>query len=92
MKLDRDHWLHLGACAFITLVGFYVFGLFLSWPWDLVLAGILALGIGIGKEVGDAMSSGNKFDITDIVADLIGIAGSVVIVFVIRFISNLFTR
>ena len=92
MKIDRDHWLHIIVCAFVTLVGFYIFGLFMAWPWNLVTAGILALGIGIGKEFGDMMAKGNHFDATDIVADLVGIAGSVGVVFIIRAISNLFTR
>jgi len=88
MAIRKDHWLHFVACLFITLVGFYVFGLGLNWPWNLVLSGILALGIGIGKEIGDAMNPGNKFDVTDLIADLVGIAVAVGIVFLLRAISG----
>ena len=88
MKIRKDHWLHSGACLLITLLGFYLFGLMLHWPWNLVLAGVLALGIGIGKEFGDAMSEGNTFDLTDLVADLVGIAVAVGVTFLLRAIAG----
>ena len=60
MKIGTDKWKHFGInYAICALLGNY------GVPF--------ALGASLGKEYGDKMSPGNKWDWKDILADLAGI-------------------
>ena len=60
MKIGTDKWKHFGInYAICALLGNY------GDPFD--------LGASLGKEYGDKMSPGNKWDWKDILADLAGI-------------------
>ena len=71
------------------IVGYYIMTL-LSCPfWPCIAGGVLfGLGLGLGKEFGDMLSPGNKFDISDLLADLLGLAAGTGVVLLLRLISN----
>jgi hypothetical protein len=72
------------------IVGYYIMNLFSCPFWPCIAGGILfGLGLGLGKEFGDMMSPGNKFDFTDLLADLLGLVAGTGIVLVIGLISRL---
>lgn len=63
MKIGTDKWKHFGInYAICALLGNY------GVPF--------ALGASLGKEYGDKMSPGNKWDWKDILADLAGIVAA----------------
>ena len=74
MKIGTDKWKHFGInYAICALLGNY------GVPF--------ALGASLGKEYGDKMSPGNKWDWKDILADLAGIvAGYLTHVCIVRTI------
>ena len=93
MTIRKDHVFHFLASAFGMIVGYYIMTL-LSCPfWPCIAGGVLfGLGLGLGKEFGDMMSLGNKFDFSDLLADLLGLAAGTGIVLVIGLISRLISN
>lgn len=68
-----DKVLHGVVCMFATAVtGAVLF--FMGEAASIVAGALFALGLGIGKEVGDHLATGNRWDWRDILADVIGIA------------------
>lgn len=70
-RIKVDKQLHF-ICSFIPAV---VVGIFSP-----SLGAAFALGLGIGKEVGDAMSPHSKWSWGDIIADIVGILTGLLIV------------
>ena len=91
MEIRSDHIFHFAASALGMLFGYYIMHL-LSCPfWPCIAGGVMfGLGLGLGKEIGDMFSPGNKFDITDIVADLLGLAAGALLIYIISLIAKLF--
>ena len=93
MQLNKDKWFHLLASFFGMIVGYYVMALLKCPSWPCIAGGVLfGLGLGLGKEFGDMMSPGNKFDFSDLLADLLGLAIGTGVVLVIAFISRLISN
>lgn len=91
MSLSKDKWFHLLASFFGMIVGYYVMALLKCPFWPCIAGGVLfGLGLGLGKEFGDMLSPGNKFDITDLGADLIGLAVGTAAVLLLRVIWGIF--
>ena len=70
-RIKVDKQLHF-ICSFIPTVVVGIFSPFLGVAF--------ALGLGIGKEVGDAMSPYNKWSWGDVIADIVGILTGLLIV------------
>lgn len=89
MEIRSDHIFHFAASALGMLFGYYIMHL-LSCPfWPCVAGGVMfGLGLGLGKEIGDTISPGNKWDWTDILADILGLAAGTIIVLLLGFISR----
>ena len=78
MSIGNDKFLHAGVCfGFTILVSLATF--WLGQLGSIMCGSLFSLGLGIGKEYGDSKAVGNKFDIWDIVADVVGIGLAVVI-------------
>lgn len=92
MNIRTDHIFHFVASAFGMLFGYYVMHL-LSCPfWPCMAGGVLfGLGLGLGKEIGDMFASGNRWDWTDILADLLGLAAGTIMVLVLGLVSKSFS-
>lgn len=73
MKIQQDHIKHFVACYVIAFVASSIeSGCGASYILSLI-AGIIAGGaIGVGKEYGDHCAPGNKWDWSDIAADMAG--------------------
>lgn len=72
-----DKVIHGLVCLFATaVVGSVLF--FLGEAGSIVAGALFALGLGIGKEVGDKLSPNNRWDWWDILADGIGITLGVI--------------
>ena len=93
MAIRKDHIFHFIASAVGMIFGYYIMTL-LSCPfWPCIAGGVLfGLGLGLGKEFGDMLSPGNKFDFSDLLADLIGLAVGTGIVLLIGLISRLISN
>lgn len=96
MKLQlfgKDKYIHFGVCLAIAYVARVVFG-WMSVP--VIVAALIgfccAMCTGIGKEYGDKLAPGNKWDWYDIIADalgaLIGCFGGIipVIIFALNYL------
>lgn len=89
MTIDNDHKKHFVICAIATLAGFgYMATFFAFWPsfWSSFL---LPMGLGFGKEYGDSQASGNKWDWTDIGADIAGTVVAMAFILLLKFIASL---
>ena len=79
MTWNKDHWKHFIICALATFGSFAVYATFLPFWHVFSMCPLLGIGLGIGKEYGDSQASGNKWDWTDILADVLGIMASMLI-------------
>ena len=77
--MHNDKLFHFGACFLATIV-VSICTFFLGELGSCFSGGLFALGLGIGKEYGDSKSPGNKFDVWDLVADVLGIAAAIGII------------
>lgn len=84
--MDIDHKKHFIICALATLLAFGLYAPFVPFWYVFSMCPLLGLGLGIGKEYGDSQASGNKWDMTDIVADILGIGAALVVLLLMYFI------
>lgn len=84
--MDIDHKKHFIICAIATLLAFGLYAPFVPFWYVFSMCPMLGLGLGIGKEYGDSQTSGNKWDRTDIVADILGIGAALVVLLLMYFI------
>lgn len=84
--MDIDHKKHFIICAIATLLAFGLYAPFVPFWYVFSMCPLLGLGLGIGKEYGDSQASGNKWDMTDIVADILGIGAALVWLLLMYFI------
>lgn len=84
--MDIDHKKHFIICALATLVAFGLYAPFVPFWYVFSMCPMLGLGLGIGKEYGDSQASGNKWDWTDIVADILGIGAALIVLLLMYFI------
>ena len=84
--MDIDHKKHFIICALATLLSFGLYAPFVPFWYVFSMCPLLGLGLGIGKEYGDSQASGNKWDMTDIVADILGIGAALVVLLLMYFI------
>ena len=84
--MDIDHKKHFIICALATLLAFGLYAPFVPFWYVFSMCPLLGLGFGIGKEYGDSQASGNKWDMTDIVADILGIGAALVVLLLMYFI------
>ncbi len=84
--MDIDHKKHFIICALATLLAFGLYAPFVPFWYVFSMCPLLGLGLGIGKEYGDSQASGNKWDWTDIVADILGIGAALVVLLLMYFI------
>lgn len=73
MKIQQDHFKHFTVCLAVAFTASSIeAGCGASYGQSLI-SGVIAGGaIGVGKEYGDKCSPGNKWDWSDIVADMAG--------------------
>lgn len=73
MIFRRDYFKHFGVCLIIALIASSVEAGLGALYCQSFIAGIIAGGaIGVGKEYGDHCSPRNKWDWSDIAADMAG--------------------
>lgn len=84
--MDIDHKKHFIICAIATLLAFGLYAPFVPFWYVFSMCPMLGLGLGIGKEYGDSQASGNRWDLTDIVADILGIGAALVWLLLMYFI------
>lgn len=84
--MDIDHKKHFIICAIATLLAFGLYAPFVPFWYVFSMCPMLGLGLGIGKEYGDSQASGNRWDWTDIGADLLGIASALAFLLAMYFL------
>ena len=84
--MDIDHKKHFIICALATLLAFGLYAPFVPFWYVFSMCPMLGLGLGIGKEYGDSQASGDKWDWTDIAADILGIGAALVVLLLMYFI------
>lgn len=73
MRIARDKKMHFVVCAAASLVVMVLFRAISSVVADAALASVLcSLSLGVGKEYGDKVSPGNRWDWWDFAADAAG--------------------
>jgi hypothetical protein bacD2_23024 len=73
MKIQPDHLKHFAVCVAIALIASAIESWCGASYIQSFVAGIIAGGaIGVGKEYGDRCAPGNKWDWSDIAADMVG--------------------
>lgn len=87
----KDKILHALACFFAVLLAFSITHIFFPIASSVTCGLLFAFGLGIGKEVGDALAKGKDWDkkdsAQDLVADLIG-CGVATVVIVVSLITG----
>ena len=89
MTIDRDHWKHFWICAIATLGSFGYMATFFDFSPAFWSSWLLPMGLGFGKEYGDSQASGNKWDWTDIGADIAGTVAAMAFILLLKFIASL---
>ena len=92
MTWNKDHTKHFIICTIATLAVFAVYATFLPFWHVFAMCPLLGIGLGIGKEYGDSQAFGNKWDWTDIGADLLGIVAAMVLILGLYGINALIHR
>lgn len=73
MTIQPDHIKHFGVCLAVAFSASLIEAAFGASHGQSFVAGIIAGGaIGVGKEYGDKCAPGNKWDWSDISADMVG--------------------
>lgn len=73
MKLLQGHYKHFGVCLIVAFTASFIEAECGASYWQAFVAGIIAGGaIGVGKVYGDKCAPGNKWDWSDIIADMAG--------------------
>lgn len=73
MTIQPDHIKHFGVCLAVAFSASSIEAAFGASYGQSFVAGIIAGGaIGVGKEYGDKCAPGNKWDWSDISADMVG--------------------
>lgn len=73
MKIQPDHIKHFGVCLAVAFSASSIEAGFGASYGQSFVAGLIAGGaIGVGKEYGDIFAPGNKWDWSDISADMVG--------------------
>ena len=88
--MNKDHIKHFVICAIATLGSFGFMATFFPFAPSVASCWLLPIGLGVGKEYGDSQASGNRWDWTDILADVFGILAAVATLFILRIISECF--
>ena len=81
MKIGIDKFLHTGVCFLVTIC-VTVATYWLGETASILCGALFSLGLGLGKEFGDSMAVGNKWDWGDMLADVVGILVAVGIVLI----------
>lgn len=84
----KDKLLHAGVCFLATFVGYYYMRIFCDHTPSFTASWLLPMGLGFGKEYGDNKASGNRWDWKDIIADAVGTALGMSVIFVIHLIKG----
>lgn len=84
--MDIDHKEHFIICVIATLLAFGLYATFLPFWHVFLMCPLLPLGLGAGKEYGDSQASGNRWDWTDIAADLLGTASALAVLLAMYFL------
>lgn len=73
MRIRQDHIKHFCVCFVVAVVASAIEAGFGASYWQSLIAGLIAGGaIGVGKEYGDHCAPNNKWNWSDIVADMAG--------------------
>lgn len=84
--MSEDHKKHSIICAIATFLSFGLYAPFLPFWHVFLMCPLLGIGLGIGKEYGDSQASGNRWDWTDIGADLLGTASALAVLLAMYFL------
>ena len=80
-SIPVDKWMHAVVSMLITVFLYKLFALTgMPLMMTLIVSSILTAGIGVAKEVWDKKNNGSP-EIRDIVADIIGVALGILLVF-----------
>lgn len=73
MRINQDHYKHFGVCLAVAFSAASIEAGCGATLIQSFVAGMIAGGaIGVGKEYGDKCAPGNKWDWSDISADMVG--------------------